>query len=766
MTRQRNTRLGEQINYLVRRLATEKGWTMTRTVAEIAAQTGYSEATVHRWRQGRLCPEDKTLETLACMGKEEANLDREWGERLFKAAGYPDVKAAVDKIWGPQALRHIPNNLPPREHTRFIGRQAELARLLELLSPHHAAHLVTVDGIAGVGKTALVLEAAYRCLQASRGEIQNPRVPTFEAIIFVSAKQHYLTPEGLLARRQAQRTLKDLFHEVARTLDRHDILQALPEEQPRRVRDALARQRTLLIVDNLETVEDREAILSFLYDLPPSVKVIITSRERVLYVPIRLEQLPETEGLDLIYHQAQEKQVVLDEQQARALYRRTGGIPAAIVYAIGQIAAGHTVDAVLERIAQAHGDVARFCFEGAVAPLRGAPEHHLLMAIAMFPKRPLREAAMYVAGLDKDPLVADEAQARLRQLSLITYREGRYSMLPLTREYALAELAAHPQFEREARERWVQWYRDFVDRYGGYEWQEWHLNYDKLEEEWDNILAVYEWCALNDRYEDIQFFQSYRGIHSFLSIYGHWDDILSWETWLIEAAERRGDWPAVVESLHRQAWILALMGTPTSIERAKTLLLRAMQLSAHATTSGRAAVARDWVVVCWREGKYEEALRWLDKFEDELTAAGDDPDLPREEVSALYWRGVILFALGDLDKARKVFEEVSARGQEIGWQRAVIYAQNWLADIAIHRGQLDEAEHLLRTGLPVAERNKDKRRAAFYQRSFALLEHKRGNREAARRWAEAALDGFERLGMQPEAKEMEALLATLGEHQS
>ncbi|MEO1186401.1 MAG: hypothetical protein AAFX46_17725 [Cyanobacteria bacterium J06636_27] len=40
------------------------------------------------------------------------------------------------------------------------------------------------------------------------------------------------------------------------------------------------------------SIEDKEDVLSFLYDLPPTVKVIITTREQTLFVPIRLNYLP------------------------------------------------------------------------------------------------------------------------------------------------------------------------------------------------------------------------------------------------------------------------------------------------------------------------------------------------------------------------------------------------------------------------------------------------------------------------------------------
>lgn len=44
------------------------------------------------------------------------------------------------------------------------------------------------------------------------------------------------------------------------------------------------------------------------------------------------------------------------------LYQSIGGIPAALVYAIGQRATGYSLETVLRNIPNAEGDVARFCF--------------------------------------------------------------------------------------------------------------------------------------------------------------------------------------------------------------------------------------------------------------------------------------------------------------------------------------------------------------------------------------------------------------------
>ena len=751
--------LGEQMTRLVRSLAAKKGWNMTATMNYIATQTHYSPDMIHRWRQGHGKPPSKTVAILAKIGKEEAHLDRIWGEAFLHAARSTDTAELLNALWGPGEIRFIPNNLPTPEHMALIGRHQEIADLLELLSPQLAAHLISVDGIGGVGKTALVLEVAYRCLRASTGEAPNRQIPLFDAIIFVSAKQYYLTASGLLTTSEAQYTLRDLYREVAQTLNRFEITQVMPEDQPLKVRDALSRQRTLLIVDNLETMTEKQEILAFLYRLPPQVKVVITTRERALFSPIRLEQLTEEVALHLIAKEAQEKSVTVSTEQALTFYRRIGGIPAALVYSIGQIAGGYSVKTVLDRVLHPSGDVTRFCFEGSVAPLRGKNAHQLLMAIAMFPRYPVLDAVSHAAGLSTDSFAVEEGLAQLQLLSLVSLQEGRLRMLPLTREFALAELAAYPDFEQEARKRWVEWYINFVETYGGKDWEEWHIKFDRIEEEWENLLAVFKWCADHERYDEIRFCWLSGGLLQFAYIYGYWDNRLTWLTWLIQEAERRGEWSRAAEAMTEKGYILTLMNR---LEEAENLFRRIWDLRTYTDSVAQVKLAESFARFYIYQKQYTNALYWLEQV-DTLQARAKlaEPEHSRRKTVALNFYGQIYFEMQDFSKAEICFRKAIEQAQTVSYQRGLIYAQKYLADIAIERGRLDEAELLLKMGFTIPERNKDKRRMALYMSSFAHLYKKRGSLNEALRWAKDAYDRFERLGMRREAEEMHLLLQEL-----
>ena len=64
-----------------------------------------------------------------------------------------------------RTLTTVPGNLPP-QLTSFVGREDELARLVQALRTHR---LVTLTGVGGVGKTRLALHAAAELAATYRG---------------------------------------------------------------------------------------------------------------------------------------------------------------------------------------------------------------------------------------------------------------------------------------------------------------------------------------------------------------------------------------------------------------------------------------------------------------------------------------------------------------------------------------------------------------------------------------------------------------------
>jgi transcriptional regulator with XRE-family HTH domain len=672
-------------------------------------------------------------------------------------------------------LSHLPKQNLPAQYNEFIGRKKEICDLMRYLSDDHAASIITVDGIGGVGKTALVLEAAYLCLEYREYRHKkidpitpflkiNCEIPFFDLIIFTSAKETRLLPDRIISNLTAQRTLQEIYRIIAYTLQEPYLLQGNDQEQLERIRQRLRPERTLLIVDNLETIEDKNKVVSFLYELPRGVKSIITTREQAGFAPIHLDSLSQKESKQLIQQQANDKGITnLTGQQKNSLYKASGGVPIVIIYTIGRLTMSSSLETVLEDLKDANGDVAFFCFKKSVDDLKNQPAYRLLMAIAIFYKAPDREAVVEVAGLSTEPMLSmNKELEKLQQFSLVRLHRGRYLMLPLTREYALAELAKNPNFKKEALNRWVEWYKKFAQKHhdSAKKPERFIIGYSRFHEEWDNLLAVLRWCKDEERYEDVKELWSY--LNNYANLRGHWKDRLFWLGWLIKQSTLRGDHKTTLKAKSRKARILLIMGTSNDLEKSQKLLLEAWNLREYADFHDLDYLTNHLAGLYLRLEQYEEAHKWLD-IEQELL---DQENLsPEDRINYQIYidreRSEVSFHEKQYSQAKELCYKVIEQAELIRNQRNKNYAQKILADIAIAEGRFEKAENLLKVGFDEVKLNRDKRRMTYYMASFAGLEKAKGNFDTAREWANKAHNYFCDLGMMRDAKELESLLDSL-----
>src|SRR5262249_1058009 len=139
---------------------------------------------------------------------------RELREDLRRLPAEPPPAALPPPARMPAERQRPWHNLPQRSYTRFVGRKEELEKLTRLLlpSPRSRHFLVTLDGIGGVGKSALAIELAYRYRD---GYAQLPEDERFDTIVWTSAKRTLLTASGIQQRQQTFSTLADLYREIA-----------------------------------------------------------------------------------------------------------------------------------------------------------------------------------------------------------------------------------------------------------------------------------------------------------------------------------------------------------------------------------------------------------------------------------------------------------------------------------------------------------------------------------------------------------------------
>jgi LuxR family glucitol operon transcriptional activator len=687
---------------------------------------------------------------LASDGYRQPSLVREapGGDEMVNSSGVagltrpPFQNGVMESFSHPQ---RIYQNLPTRDHTTFIGHQKQLKHLLKLLSWESRIHRISVEGIGGAGKTTLIVEAAYSCLDSADS-------PKFDAMIFTSAKPHRLTGTGILPRLKKENTLSEILRTIARTLQRHDLLMGDSDRQLEEILDCLSYQRTLLMIDNLETAADLDDVRSFLFEAPPTVKVLITSRQQALLdISLHLECFNKTDSLHLIHHHAREKDIPITPQQSEVIYTSTGGIPAAIVYTIGQLSAGYHFTEAIAHLNHSDGEIARYCFEGSVLPLREKPPHLLLMALAIFPSPALPEAISQVADVPN----GDEFFP-LQQLSLVKVHQGRYVMLPLTRGYVLGELDVYPEFQKAARERWVTWYLNYCQKYGKTDPQEWS-EFTELDQEWENLSEAIEWTILENRYE--QFGQFWQYIKGYTHFAGYWPERLRWMDWWREQAKTRADWLRVVEAIGDKSRTLILLDQPEHHQEASHLLNLAWELCQTYQLTLGINLALDMAVFQVHQQNERGANQWLsevNKLYQNLPS--HDPRYPRIPIQILYYRGELHFKKQEFVQAQQCYEKALEKSRNIGWHRGMIFCQIWLALVAINLKLFQKAETLLEEAFPLVEQNGDRRCLAFCKRAFALLKKAQGDWQEAKSWAAKARADFRDLLMRREVAEMDEFL--------
>ena len=663
-----------------------------------------------------------------------------------------DVHGNVILVTPPAAIPAPPrpkvyHNLPHPDYGTFVGRDEELKQVHRLLRPYpHSQHsVVVIDGIGGIGKSALALEVAHHYL---RDHERLPKEERFDAIIWTSAKSTVLTADGIASRQQITRTLDDIYITISVVLAREDITRARPEEQDDLVCRALARQRTLLVIDNLETIDDKR-VNAFLRELPAPTKCIVTTRHRIdVAFAVRLEGMPSPDALALIAQECEKKGAVITDEQSRLLCRRTGGVPLAIVWSIAQMGFGYGVETVLRRLGTPSSDIARYCFEGAMEHLQGKPARQLLMALSLFATDASREALGHVADLPE--LDRDEGLVELERLSLVNKSGARFWMLPLTKQYAMHQVSSATESGQTLIGRWLTVLAVLARAYGRANVR----RFDDLDPERDNLLEAINWCW--------HFGKEGTGVRltRFTALYfwtrGLWKENVANCEKAVAVAEKTQD-------RETEALLCQEIGRVyySSFELVKAVRYQEQSLGAYQALQDNEGISRmagRLGITLTRLKKYEEAdtlyrqgLEIARTFGYPNNVARILGDMARQAIDQEKW-----------EPAREYLDEAIALKTALGQDLlglTPLYRRKCELEMKSPDGDLAEARRFAELGLKLAQDLGSRLDVAFAQRVLALLFAKLGEHKEALRLAREALDAFDQLGVKgPRREEMNQLL--------
>ncbi|SFI90017.1 BTAD domain-containing putative transcriptional regulator [Amycolatopsis sacchari] len=329
----------------------------------------------------------------------------------------------------PVRARPVPNPL-----TSFLGREAELLRVGELLA---RARLVTLTGPGGAGKTRLAVEAG----------VQHGGETCF--VDFSPLRDGSEVPHAVLDALGLRES--GLFGSPGQT------------DAVERAIAALTTHSLLLIVDNCEhVVDDAAAFLQRLLTACPGVRVLATSREALGVTGEALCPLPPLapEPAAALFAEraaAVVPDAVLDEVVVRRICTALDGLPLAI-----ELAAARLRTIPLAQLESRLDDRFRVLSRGSRT---AAPRHQTLRAVVEWSwdlldpaeQELLRRLSVFAGGATVESAVVcgvsevDDLLAGLVEKSLLEAEDGRFRLLETIRAYGAERLAEAGERERFSR---------------------------------------------------------------------------------------------------------------------------------------------------------------------------------------------------------------------------------------------------------------------------------------------------------------------------
>jgi tetratricopeptide (TPR) repeat protein len=482
---------------------------------EIGEALHVSHHTVQRWKRGYVPTDMERVEFIASYCQQQGRVDKAWIQRFLTQACHPAPQALMTRLFpkgpaqtGQQDLPRIYHNLPPR-FGEFIGREAEVARVLEWVE-NSRWPLATIEGIGGIGKTSLAIEVAHRCLPGEQLEITNP----FEAVVWTSARDqaHF------------DLSLEQVLDAIAQVLDYPYLTQLEPEPKANTIDKLLRGRRTLVIVDNFETITDL-SLVKFLEQIPEPSLALITSRykqlRRVWDIP--LYGLTNEETLTLIRRHSHRIGLNMvagaDDELLSRLAAATGNNPKAVILSLGLIKQkGLPFNTVVDELYQA-SQIVEEVFDYIFAEawkLLGVDTRQVLLAMPLFVTTASREALSAVSGVyDFDYHKAIEqlvGMSLLEATEALDLSRQRYQMHPLTQAFARNELGVNitldsinnkrkrdtsPETISELKTNFYTYFANWSQKKGRKFWDyvSWDMNqYEEIYLELPNLLISLDWA--------------------------------------------------------------------------------------------------------------------------------------------------------------------------------------------------------------------------------------------------------------------------------
>lgn len=664
------------------------------------------------------------MQAYARLGKREAALRHYYyfRELLYDELGVepaPELRALYEKIQSgepgivtmasvPRPARPaVPHNLP-QQATSFVGREAEIATVVERLRQTEC-RLLTLVGLGGIGKTRLAIAAAECQIADSPDDNPFP-----DGIFFVP----------LAGLRSADSLVPTIADAVQFSFYGGGRAHEPPQSQ---LLGYLSNKQMLLILDNFEHLLDGVSLVTDLLHAAPDMKIIVTSRQRLL---LREEWAVEVGGLPIPAQQEGLDPASLGLSPAVQLFRqraqqvdgpfRVDAGNAAAVVTICQLVEGMPLGIELAAswvhvvpCREIAAEIAR-SMDFLKSGVRNVPERHrslravfehswrllddqekdAMRCLSVFRGGFHREAAEAVAGAPLSVLSALLDKSLLRR----TGRRGRYDMHELLRQFAAEKLSSDRSRKEEVDGRHSAYFCDFLQQHeADLQGSRLQSALARLDADGENVQAAWHWAVAHRESARLgraldglcHFYLWRRRFHdgaaacqaAALTLQGTAERRLLARilTWQSTFQHRLGQVAAAGELLDQGLSQLEMTGSKEEDARSERAAIYLLQ--------GEISYDSD------REMAQQSYQRSLDL----CRATGNVPGVAR----ALGALGRVALAAGNSRQAREMCEESLALSRDAGITTAIPRLLETLGNIALSEGRLPEAEASIRESITV-----------------------------------------------------------------
>jgi tetratricopeptide (TPR) repeat protein len=584
------------------------------------------------------------------------------------------------------ARTSIPHNLPSLQP--FFGREEELKTIADALLPESRTWGALINGPGGMGKTSLAVRAAY-----------DASADAFEKIVFVSLKSRVLDDDGerdlsgfLIS------GLAELLNELARELGHADIAKATEDQRPRMLLDALRGTRTLLVLDNLESLlkRERDVVFTFIDKLPFGCKAILTARGRIGSggKEIILQELSEEAALATLAKLAESNPALAKTSEAERLnlYHETGGNPLLLRWTAGQIGRGSCLtlfDAInYLRSCHERNDPLEFIF-GDLVEYFSHPETQVLCALTYFTLPARVEHITNLAACTN--LDADYALRTLTNRSLVVPSEElkTFTLVPLVSHFLRKK---KPEVMKETGNRLEKHVYALVVENGYEKYDSFHV----LDVAWPTVVAALT-RFLTGPSDRLQIVCS--ALARFLEFTGRWDELLAVSLDAESRALLVKDFSIAGWRAYQAGWVHYLR------EQSPEVLACADRIETYwdktdVSTRQRAVAIRFRATAYQLAKDYPAAITAFRQALELWRTSGSESD---DVSTGLCDLGDVERLSGDLDAAERDYREALRIAHILKSREQIAICTSNLGLLAFDREHWESAEALLREALSLSE---------------------------------------------------------------